>query len=38
MTGQHPSVRKEWLIAMAIMFLALIAIVFAVCSTGHLGT
>jgi hypothetical protein len=31
-------VRKEWLIAMAIVFVALMAVVFAVCSgTGRVG-
>lgn len=29
----RPKVRKEWLIAMAIVFVALIAVVFVTCST-----
>jgi hypothetical protein len=34
--GKQPMVRKEWLIAMAIVFVALMALVFTVCtaSTG----
>jgi len=31
--GARPLVRKEWLIAMAIVFVALTALVFAMCST-----
>ena len=30
--------RKEWLVVMAIVFVALVAIVFTMCSTGHVGT
>ena len=35
---KQPVVRKAWLIAMAIVFVALVAIVFTMCSTGHVGT
>jgi len=38
MTAKQPVVRKEWLIAMAIVFVALVAIVFATCTTGHVGS
>lgn len=31
--GARPLVRKEWLVAMAIVFVALMALVFAMCST-----
>jgi hypothetical protein len=32
-TKEQPMVRKEWLIAMAIVFVALMALVFATCTT-----
>ena len=35
---KQPVVRKRWLIAMAIVFVALMAIVFTMCNTGHVGT
>lgn len=38
MTDKQPVVRKEWLIAMAIVFVALMAIVFTMCSTRVVGT
>ncbi len=38
MPDKQPLVRKEWLIAMAIVFIALMAIVFTMCGTSHVGT
>jgi hypothetical protein len=35
---KQPVVRKAWLIATAIVFVALVAIVFTMCSTGHVGS
>jgi hypothetical protein len=32
-----PMVRREWLIAMGIVFVALMALVFTFCSSGTLG-
>jgi len=37
MTTKQPLVRKEWLIAMAIVLVALMALVFTMCATGKVG-
>jgi len=37
-TDNRLIVRKQWLIAMAIVGVALLAIVFATCGTVHVGT
>jgi hypothetical protein len=37
MTKQQPIVRKEWLIAMAIVFVALMAVFFFTFTTGSVG-